>query len=96
MENAISKCWKDFGGVVTFGEYSAEMSAAGLIDEEEKMKSVWLERVHALFENVHMKVDEPVRMENGNGRNGEHTEDLDQAIRILSEVYAGDKEAVSW
>ena len=33
-------------------------------------------------------------MLHGNGRNGEHTEDLKQAIETLSEVYLSDLETV--
>ena len=36
-----------------------------------------------------------VGMIQGNGRNGEHTEDLEKALEVLSEVYASDKVA-SW
>jgi ring-1,2-phenylacetyl-CoA epoxidase subunit PaaC len=97
MEQALLRCWEDMGGVLTYGQYGDEMTALGLIGSEEALKNTWLAEITKLFSEVDYKKpsDEP-KMAHGNGRNGEHSADLDHALKILSEVYRSDSQASGW
>jgi len=97
MEAQIERCWQDMGGVLSLGQYGDDMTACGLIDSEERMKLAWLTEIKSLFSKVNYKsaADEP-GMVSGNGRNKEHSPDLDHALNILSEVYRGDPQATGW
>ncbi|HET7580732.1 MAG TPA: 1,2-phenylacetyl-CoA epoxidase subunit PaaC [Bacillales bacterium] len=97
MEAAIERVWRDFGGVLTLGPDGDEMAAARLIEGEELLEKRWLNKIEALFAEVKyaMPVEKP-GMARGNGRKGEHTEDLPHAINTLSEVYKSDEDAVGW
>lgn len=97
MEEAILRVWRDFGGVLTFGQDGEKMATAGLIEGEAFLKQRWLHKIEALFAEVGMAMPNEVPgMANGNGRRGEHTDDLRQALDILSEVYKSDEKATAW
>ncbi|HET7628872.1 MAG TPA: 1,2-phenylacetyl-CoA epoxidase subunit PaaC [Bacillales bacterium] len=97
MEAAIAKVWADFGGMLTFGPRGEEMAAAGLIESEALLEKRWLKKIETLFREVDypMPGDAP-GMQHGNGRNGEHTEDLPHALNTLSAVYKSDEQAKAW
>ncbi|HEX7066010.1 MAG TPA: 1,2-phenylacetyl-CoA epoxidase subunit PaaC [Bacillales bacterium] len=97
MEAAIERVWRDFGGVLTLGPNGGKMAEAGLVEGEELLRKRWLNRIEGLFAEVNMSMpEEAPGMAKGNGRKGEHTEDLPEAINTLAEVYKSDKDAVSW
>jgi ring-1,2-phenylacetyl-CoA epoxidase subunit PaaC len=96
MEDAIKRIWKDLGGLISLGNYGDEISANQYIDSEQKLETRFLESIEKEFKKVEFTIDENPGMLRGNGRNGEHTEDLKQAIETLSEVYLSDLEAASW
>jgi ring-1,2-phenylacetyl-CoA epoxidase subunit PaaC len=97
MERAIERVWHDFGGVLTLGPEGNEMAAARLIEGEELLTQRWLNRIEALFAEVNLPVPvEKPGMEQGDGRQGEHTADLQHALDTLSEVYKSDEDAVAW
>ena len=96
MENAIRRVWKDFGGVISQGRYADEFSARKYIEPEEVLGQRCLDKLGELCKSVDFKLEGKPGMEKGNGRNGEHTEDLKQALETLSEVYFSDAEASSW
>ncbi|GIO23631.1 1,2-phenylacetyl-CoA epoxidase subunit PaaC [Oceanobacillus sp. J11TS1] len=96
MEQAISRVWRDFGGVISLGKYGKEISDLKLIASEDELRSEWLRRIHQIFDQVGFSIEGNPGMEQGNGRNGEHTEDLTSALNILSEVYHSDIDAVTW
>ncbi|AUJ23500.1 1,2-phenylacetyl-CoA epoxidase subunit PaaC [Virgibacillus dokdonensis] len=96
MENAINSCWQEFDGVISLGRYGKEICDYQLIAQEDKLRNEWLRRVCDTFGEMQFSPKTSLGMESGNGRNGEHTEDLTEALEVLSEVYGGDKQAVSW
>lgn len=96
MENAIHRVWRDFGGVISLGKYGEEISANKYIDTEDELETRFLENIEKVFKKVDFKITGKPSMERGNGRNGEHTEDLKQAIETLSAVYLSDEKAASW
>jgi ring-1,2-phenylacetyl-CoA epoxidase subunit PaaC len=94
MENAIKKVQDDFAGVLSLGVHSKEMTLAGLIEEEDGLTQRFHATMKPLFENLGLTYTAEFGMKSGNGRIGEHTTDLDQALAILSEVYVSDPAAV--
>ncbi|MFC2948002.1 1,2-phenylacetyl-CoA epoxidase subunit PaaC [Virgibacillus sediminis] len=96
MEAAIDHVWGEFEGVISLGKYSDEISHLKLIATEEELRSEWLKRIDHLFSEVNFSIEGKPGMLSGNGRNGEHTDDLAEALAVLTEVYTSDKEAVAW
>lgn len=87
MVAAIDKVWDDMDGVITLGPQGEQMTAAGIIDAEDTLRSLWVEQVEAMLKELGVEVPGTIGMKKGNGRLGEHTQDLDDALAILSEVY---------
>lgn len=87
MEAAIEKVWADFGGVLTLGDKAEKMAEFGIISSETEMKEQFLAIIKAEFEELGLNYPGEPKMEKGNGRSGEHTEDLTTALDTLSEVY---------
>ena len=96
MERAIRRVWRDFGGAITLGRYAKEISELNLIESEEVLEEEWMKRISKIFDQVDFTIEGKPGMERGNGRNGEHTKDLVDALNVLGEVYNSDKEVVSW
>lgn len=62
---------------------------------EADLQKKWIEAITPIFESVGLAATIEIGMARGDGRNGQHTEDLEKALKTLSEVYATDK-AASW
>ncbi|MEY8731249.1 1,2-phenylacetyl-CoA epoxidase subunit PaaC [Peribacillus frigoritolerans] len=95
MKAAIGKTMPDFAGVFSLGQYGEEMVELGLIEGEADLQKKWIEAITPIFESVGLATTIEIGMARGDGRNGQHTEDLEKALKTLSEVYATDK-AASW
>jgi ring-1,2-phenylacetyl-CoA epoxidase subunit PaaC len=95
MKAAIGKTMPDFAGVFSLGQYGEEMVELGLIEGEAVLQKKWIEAITPIFESVGLAATIQIGMARGDGRNGQHTEDLEKALETLSEVYASDK-AASW
>lgn len=95
MKAAIGKTMPDFAGVFSLGQYGEEMVELGLIEGEADLQKKWIEAITPIFESVGLATTIQLGMARGDGRNGQHTEDLEKALETLSEVYASDK-AASW
>ncbi|MEV5038153.1 phenylacetate-CoA oxygenase subunit PaaC [Peribacillus frigoritolerans] len=95
MKAAIGKTMPDFAGVFSLGQYGEEMVELGLIEGEAVLQKKWIEAITPVFESVGLAATIQIGMASGDGRNGQHTEDLEKALETLSEVYASDK-AASW
>ncbi len=95
MKAAIEKTLQDFQGVFSLGEHVNKIVEQGLIESEAVLLNKWTQAVAPVLESVGLQGTIEVGMIQGNGRNGEHTEDLEKALEVLSEVYASDKVA-SW
>lgn len=95
MEAAVSRVLDDFEGVLTLGPLGNEMMQIGLIENEEVLKKRWRQIMKPVFESVYLSMPEKFYMKHGNGRIGEHTEDLQSALAVLAEVYNVDL-AASW
>ncbi|TMW73057.1 1,2-phenylacetyl-CoA epoxidase subunit PaaC [Alteribacter natronophilus] len=95
MEQAIRRVWSDFGGVLTTGPEGKQIAAAGLMESEEVLTERWIQKVSAILNETGFQPEGEPGMKSGNGRTGEHTEDLTEALAILSEVYRKDP-AAQW
>ncbi|MFJ7936482.1 1,2-phenylacetyl-CoA epoxidase subunit PaaC [Sporosarcina sp. NPDC096371] len=94
MNAAITLVMDDFGDLFSFGNEQQAIENHALIGSEEDLKKQWIANVGPVFGALQMAVpkipDHPVK----NGRNGEHTTDLDEALLTLAEVYKLDPVAV--
>jgi ring-1,2-phenylacetyl-CoA epoxidase subunit PaaC len=96
MEGALRKVWDGFGDVLSYGKQKESIAAYGLLIPEEQLTERWLKRIKPLFDKVTYTPDGNPGFSSGHGRKGEHTEDLDQALATLSEVYLSDPLATGW
>jgi ring-1,2-phenylacetyl-CoA epoxidase subunit PaaC len=87
MDAALKLVMNDFGDVFSYGNQKQAIETSKLIGIEEQMKANWTASLEPVFSALQMEVpkipEHPVK----NGRKGEHTKDLDEALITLSEVY---------
>lgn len=95
MNDAIELVMADFGDMFSLGELKEEIESAQLIATEDELIDKWLLSIKPIFEALDLEVPSIPSDVQLNGRNGEHTEDLEEALGTLSEVYSTDP-AASW
>ncbi|MEN2767127.1 1,2-phenylacetyl-CoA epoxidase subunit PaaC [Ornithinibacillus xuwenensis] len=92
MKERVLQAWDEFEDVLELGLHGSDMVKYQLITcDEEQLKAIWLERVSETLLDV---PSNSLGKKYGNGRNGEHTDDLKKALSTLAEVYNRDKTAV--
>src|SRR5699024_7923588 len=79
------------GHAFELGRVGEQMIQHHLIRDEQHIQQQWLNEVKVTLETV---PNRPLAKRLGNGRVGEYTTDLEQALRVLGEVYVTDREAV--
>ncbi|WP_409305860.1 1,2-phenylacetyl-CoA epoxidase subunit PaaC [Peribacillus sp. SCS-155] len=94
MIASIQRVWKELGGLLTLGSFEREMVSHRLIENEVLLQERFLSKMGSIFESLGLRIPGPIGMESGNGRIGEHTADLAEALATLSEVYNMDQKAV--
>ncbi|MBU8906445.1 1,2-phenylacetyl-CoA epoxidase subunit PaaC [Desertibacillus haloalkaliphilus] len=94
LEGQIDRVWNNFGNVLSLGRQGERMAEFGIIEDEGALKKLWLGKIEAVFKDLDLSLPsaEP-QAESGDGRAGEHTENLETAIETLSEVYRLDRVA---
>lgn len=90
MNVAIERVYQDLGGLFDLGKSSKEIVGFGLIEDEKILIENWLKIVTPVLTSVSVLPPTKFVKTNGDGRNGEHTAELIEAIEILSEVYNED------
>lgn len=95
MKEAIEKAFAELDGIFSFGTSRDKIVSFGLIEDETILKKLWVQEVTSVFEATNLSMPEAFGMMHGNGREGEHTDDLDQAIETLGEVYRSNP-AAAW
>jgi ring-1,2-phenylacetyl-CoA epoxidase subunit PaaC len=90
MMAAVEKVWADFDNVLSFGPKAKEIAELNLIESEEMMKTRWISHMKSVFEELQIDYPGELGTKRGNGRVGEHTADLDEALKTLREVYETD------
>jgi ring-1,2-phenylacetyl-CoA epoxidase subunit PaaC len=93
IQDRVNEAWEEFADVLELGVFGQQMRATNLVTiDEEELKSRWLEEVKTVLVEVPKR---QLGKKYGNGRNGDHTADLNQALDTLAEVYNSDK-AAAW
>ncbi|MCF6136227.1 1,2-phenylacetyl-CoA epoxidase subunit PaaC [Pseudalkalibacillus berkeleyi] len=87
MGEAVEHCWNEMDGIISLGPFADEMVEKGYVASEASMREKWLDHMKKTFEQIGAELPGELGMTKGNGRQGEHTEDLTQALKTLSEVY---------
>lgn len=87
MTAAFEKVINDFSDVFSFGAEAEQIFAAKLIEEESVLKQKWKAATAPVLESVGLKIPNQFRTGSLNGRNGEHTIELEEALSILAGVY---------
>lgn len=94
MMAEIFRVWEDFAGVLSLGPMKSKMVEFALIDSEEQLKAMFLQKIEQIFRELELpKLPEP-GMKKGDGRSGFHSDDLTSALATLSEVYRTDPKAI--
>lgn len=87
MNEALNKVLQDFQDVFSCGSFVEQIHSFGLIDEENVLKTKWEEMLLSVLEKLDLSLPETSCQMKMNGRNGEHTKELNEALAVLSEVY---------
>lgn len=95
MTAAFEKVMKNFDDVFSFGNAAKEFIEFELIEEGSVLKANFMNTLQNILEGINIEVPQVSTSEVKNGRNGEHTEDLGEALEILGEVYLLDT-AATW
>ena len=91
IQDRVEEAWDEFADVLELGSLSSDMKKYQLIAIGEKdMKDRWIKEVEEVLVEMPKR---PLGKKYGNGRNKEHTADLEQALDTLAEVYNSDKTA---
>jgi len=94
MADANKLVMIDFGDVFSYGNRKQQIETSGLIGSEEDLKERWKKNIEPLFITLQLQVPEIPESPVNNGRNGDHTSDLDEGLATLSEVCSLDSTAV--
>jgi ring-1,2-phenylacetyl-CoA epoxidase subunit PaaC len=95
MEAAMEKVFDELEGLFSMGAQGEEFTKHNLVDSEDALRTKWLQMMSPVFESLDLKMPDKFGMNSGNGRNGEHTSELQTALDTLGEVYNSDP-AASW
>lgn len=87
MNTAFIRVMNDFTDVFSFGEHAENIHKCGLIDSESVLKAKWEELLVPVLDRLGLSIPQAAGNMVMNGRNGEHTKELDEALSVLSEVY---------
>lgn len=93
MEKAIEKANNNLEDLFLLGNHGPEMVEFGLIEAEDVLKKKWIYYITPAFTSLQLELPINLKMSKGNGRLGQHTADLDQALQTLGEVYNSDPTA---
>ncbi|QFT89238.1 1,2-phenylacetyl-CoA epoxidase, subunit C [Bacillus sp. THAF10] len=94
MVAAIQLVMEEFEGVIHLGPSGEKMTSFNLLDSEDALRQRFVSELSAMFERANLSLETNTKMKSGNGRNGEHTSDLEEALKTLAEVYNSDPAAV--
>lgn len=87
MIQAMDKVMSDFDDVFSLGSHAEQIEQFGLIEEESVLKEKWTVALANIIESLDLEIPRKVNPQSQNGRNGEHTKELDDALSTLGEVY---------
>jgi len=87
MLEAMKKVEVDLGDLFSYGSKAEKIVEFKLIEDEETLKERWTQELEKVCQSLNISVPEIPKNYSLNGRNGEHTQDIDSALATLSEVY---------
>ncbi|MGO0062942.1 1,2-phenylacetyl-CoA epoxidase subunit PaaC [Brevibacillus fluminis] len=87
LEAAIASVWADAGELSSLGPSADDIVRFGLLADEATLRKGWLAQAAAAFAQIGIAAPGEPGVPQQNGRGGEHTADLAQALQTLSEVY---------
>lgn len=95
LNTALGQVWSDVGELFLLGRASTSIVGFGLIAGEDDISQRWMNATRNMFASngIDWPGDWGVPVQKG--REGQHTDDLAQAVNTLSEVYRLDP-AASW
>ncbi|KPB06522.1 1,2-phenylacetyl-CoA epoxidase subunit PaaC [Bacillus sp. CHD6a] len=94
MKAAIDRVMEDLDGVLSLGPSGNQITQHQLLDSEENIRKQFTDEMATMFEKVEMTFPTINKSQSANGRQGEHTKDLEDALLTLSEVYNSNPAAV--
>ncbi|KOO50320.1 1,2-phenylacetyl-CoA epoxidase subunit PaaC [Priestia koreensis] len=95
MLKAIQMVMDDWNDTFSFGDHADVMHQAGLIEEAKSLEQRWLNALDPVLTSVGVTLPAPASLSPLNGRSGQHSDDLAEALATLGEVYNTDP-AASW
>ncbi|MFD1706679.1 1,2-phenylacetyl-CoA epoxidase subunit PaaC [Siminovitchia sediminis] len=95
MNNAINRVMEDIGDMFVFGNLASDIHKYELIEQGTLIQKRWMHELEKAYISLDSKFPAIPDNPKMNGRIGEHSRDLDSALRTLSEVYRMDL-AASW
>ncbi|WP_042143172.1 1,2-phenylacetyl-CoA epoxidase subunit PaaC [Paucisalibacillus sp. EB02] len=91
IQGRVKEAWEEFADVLELGKHANDIRSHNLVSiGEEEMKDRWIDEVRTVLVEI---PDGSLGKKYGSGRNGDHTQDLEQAVNTLAEVYNSDKTA---
>ena len=94
MNDAIILVMNDFGDAFSYGNEKQIIESNRLIGNEEELKEKWNASIKQVCSSLQIEAPTIPKKPQKNGRNGDHTHDLNEALLVLSEVYKLDPIAV--
>ncbi|MFB4212235.1 1,2-phenylacetyl-CoA epoxidase subunit PaaC [Shouchella sp. JSM 1781072] len=95
MIRAIEAVMQDFGDLIDYGHLAKEIETKAYIAPASEVETRWMDIMKPIVESLGLSSRLLQYEQQRNGRNKEHTADLEEAIATLSEVYRADPVA-SW
>ncbi|KGX86892.1 1,2-phenylacetyl-CoA epoxidase subunit PaaC [Pontibacillus litoralis] len=93
MVAAWDRVMKDMKGVLALGSYEEDLVKYNVMTNETQLMHSWMQEMQSLISNYHLPIEVRLKMNSGNGRLGEHSKDLEDALNTLSSVYRIDPTA---
>ncbi|PWK07422.1 ring-1,2-phenylacetyl-CoA epoxidase subunit PaaC [Tumebacillus permanentifrigoris] len=87
LEHALETVWVDIDGLFSLGAQAEQIVTLGLIADEATLKQRWLEKATDALGKNGLTVPVAFPTPALDGRSGEHTADLTDALNTLSAVY---------
>ncbi|HEX6594341.1 MAG TPA: 1,2-phenylacetyl-CoA epoxidase subunit PaaC [Bacillota bacterium] len=91
IQERIEEAWLEFGDALQLGPKGDQIVQHQLLVDEQAMYQQWMKEIEATLDVIPSR---PLGKRLGDGRIGEYTADLEQAISVFAEVYETDREAV--
>ncbi|MBA4493404.1 1,2-phenylacetyl-CoA epoxidase subunit PaaC [Paenactinomyces guangxiensis] len=94
LEKAVADIWPDLGGLFCFGPYEQELVEQGVLAAGSgEIRQRWMNRMRTSFAEAGLSWPGEIPKPHLDGRYGQHSEDLEELLSEMAEVYRLDPEA---